>query len=173
MRRREGAGLVARRLELPIVYGDTLDDAGQRWSDAWRQADQPDATLRIKHPLPPAVNPVPWLRAVAGREDERCSFCVRLRLLITARQAKAGGYQAFTSSLLYSRYQNHDEIRALGEQCAQETGVAFYYEDFRSGWQEGVTLSREWGIYRQPYCGCIFSEYERYAGSLAKIRAQG
>jgi len=73
-----------------------------------------------------------------------------------------GGFDAYTASLLYSRYQRHDEIRELGEQLGREFGVPFHYEDFRPGWQEGIRLSKELGLYRQQYCGCIYSEKERY-----------
>lgn len=104
-----------------------------------------------------------FLRLVVFREEERCRFCYRLRLGKAARAAREGGFEAFTSTLLYSRYQQHDLIRAMGGEAAAEAGVAFYYEDFRGGWQEGVAKSKELGLYRQPYCGCIFSERDRYA----------
>ena len=73
-----------------------------------------------------------------------------------------GGRGAFTTTLLVSPYQKHDLIREVGERVAKETGIPFYYVDFRPGWHEGVRISRERQMYRQPYCGCIFSEKERY-----------
>ena len=79
------------------------------------------------------------------------------------RQAAALGFDAFTSSLLYSRYQNHEQIRTAGERAAERHGIRFAYADFRPGWQEGIRLSKEMGLYRQQYCGCIYSEKERYA----------
>ena len=84
-----------------------------------------------------------------------------------------GGFEAFTASLLYSRYQRHDEIRTLGEQIGSEYGVTFYYQDFRSGWQEGIRLSKEPGLYRQQYCGCIYSEKERYLPQEQGTRVKG
>ncbi|MDL2216323.1 epoxyqueuosine reductase QueH [Desulfovibrio sp. OttesenSCG-928-M14] len=170
LRRREGAGLVARRFDLPIIYGDELPEDEQHWRDPWQREQAAPLALPAKAPLPPAVDPAPWLLAVAGREEERCAFCLRLRLRMTANLAKARNFDAFTTSLLYSRHQQHDHIRALGEQCAKESGTTFFYRDFRPTWQEGITLSKEWGIYRQPYCGCVFSEYERYASKLARVR---
>jgi predicted adenine nucleotide alpha hydrolase (AANH) superfamily ATPase len=113
--------------------------------------------------VPPAVNPALWLRAVSGREGERCIFCWRIRLRKTAQLAVRRGFDGYTSSLLYSRHQNHDAIRGLGASIAEEAGLAFVYEDFRASWQEGIRLSRDWGIYRQQYCGCLFSEYDRYS----------
>ena len=74
-----------------------------------------------------------FLKQVAAEPDKRCSYCYASRLLAAAEAAAKGGFEAFTASLLYSRYQKHDEIRALGEQIGSELGVAFYYQDFRSG----------------------------------------
>jgi len=103
-----------------------------------------------------------FFRLVAFREEERCRFCYQLRLGRAARAARAGGFEAFTSTLLYSRYQQHELIDEVARQAAAEAGVAFYYEDFRLGWAEGVARSKAMGLYRQPYCGCIFSERDRY-----------
>lgn len=113
-------------------------------------------------------DPASFLRLAAFREADRCRFCYELRLDRTARQARAQGFEAFTTTLLYSRHQDHEAIRAAGEAAASAHGVAFAYEDFRPGWDEGVRLSREWGLYRQPYCGCIFSEFERYRKKLGR-----
>jgi predicted adenine nucleotide alpha hydrolase (AANH) superfamily ATPase len=104
-----------------------------------------------------------FLAAVAGKPDEKCIYCYGSRLEKTAEAAAERGFDCFTSSLLYSRYQKHDVIRSLGEQAGKKYGVSFYYDDYRRGWQEGIRLSKEAGMYRQQYCGCIYSEKERYA----------
>ena len=103
-----------------------------------------------------------FLVNVAAAPDTRCSYCYASRLQATAIMAAEHGFDAFSASLLYSRFQRHNEIRELGEQAAKEYGVQFYYEDFRPGWQEGIRLSKELGLYRQQYCGCIYSEKDRY-----------
>jgi epoxyqueuosine reductase len=103
-----------------------------------------------------------FLANVAAAPGQRCGYCYASRLRATARAAAEGGFDAFSASLLYSRYQRHDEIRELGEQFGSEFGVPFLYQDFRPGWQEGIRLSKELGLYRQQYCGCIYSEKERY-----------
>lgn len=103
-----------------------------------------------------------FLAAVAQNPQERCTYCYFSRLEAAAKETAALGFDAFTSSLLYSRYQNHEMIRITGEKAAQRHGVKFHYEDFRPGWQEGIRLSKELGLYRQQYCGCIYSEKERY-----------
>jgi len=95
------------------------------------------------------------------QRPERCRVCYRMRMRETARECAKGGFDAFTSSLLVSPYQAHDLLVAEAEDAAGEYGVRFHYEDFRSGWSEGRTLSREAGFYRQYYCGCVYSRAER------------
>ncbi|RII25936.1 MAG: hypothetical protein CXR31_13135 [Geobacter sp.] len=104
-----------------------------------------------------------FLEAVADNPTERCLYCYASRLEATAKIAAEKGFTAFTSSLLYSRYQKHDTIRELGESIGTRYGVTFHYDDYRRGWQEGIRISKEVGLYRQQYCGCIYSEKERYA----------
>jgi len=103
-----------------------------------------------------------FLNNVAKDPDKRCDYCYRSRLEHTAQYAADNGYDAFTTSLLYSRYQQHDRIRSFGEDIAKRYGLEFYYEDFRSGWQDGIAASKSMGLYRQQYCGCIYSEMDRY-----------
>ena len=103
-----------------------------------------------------------FLRAVADKPDERCRYCYASRLEAAAAEAARLGFDAFTSSLLYSRYQKHDTIRELGERIGEKYGVTFHYADFRQGWQAGIDISKKLALYRQQYCGCIYSEKERY-----------
>lgn len=95
---------------------------------------------------------------------DRCVGCYRMRFDVVARFASENGFRVFTSTLLYSRYQRHEQIMAEAEAAALRHGVDFYYEDYRKGWQVGIDISKSLGIYRQKYCGCIFSEEERYCG---------
>ncbi|MFO7576769.1 MAG: epoxyqueuosine reductase QueH [Pelovirga sp.] len=103
-----------------------------------------------------------FLANVAADPGERCHYCYRSRLLETARRARQLGVEGFTTTLLYSRYQKHQAIVAYGEQLATEHGLVFHYEDYRTGWNEGIRISKEMGLYRQQYCGCIYSERDRY-----------
>lgn len=103
-----------------------------------------------------------FLANVAAEPDKRCGYCYASRLDAVAVTAKDNGFDAFTSSLFYSRYQNHDLMRQKAEESAERYGIQFVYRDFRSGWQEGIRCSKELGLYRQQYCGCIYSEKERY-----------
>ncbi|HHY47143.1 MAG TPA: epoxyqueuosine reductase QueH [Firmicutes bacterium] len=106
-----------------------------------------------------------FIRNVVFREAERCRFCYYMRLKKAAEVAKELGADAFSTTLLISPYQKHDLIRATGELVSQEEGIPFLYKDFRSGYRESVRMSRGMGLYRQPYCGCIYSEKERYSGA--------
>ena len=103
-----------------------------------------------------------FIRSVAFREKDRCSYCYHDRLQAAAKVAKKGKFDCFTSTLLYSKFQNHDAIIQMGESIGKAEGVSFFYRDFREGWKEGITLSKERNMYRQQYCGCIYSEKERY-----------
>ncbi len=109
-----------------------------------------------------AQEPGSWIRDLKGitAEGERCVLCYRQRLLETALEAKKRGFRFFTTSLLYSRYQHHEAICAEAEKIAQETGVAFLYRDFRPYWWDGINLSKELGLYRQKWCGCLLSRKE-------------
>ncbi|WP_457573605.1 epoxyqueuosine reductase QueH [Desulfolithobacter sp.] len=109
-----------------------------------------------------------YLRQVVFRENERCPICYAMRLEQVAGRAAELGVDAFSSTLLYSRYQNHALLKKIGCELAEKYGVAFYYEDFRTGWQQGIDGSIAMGLYRQPYCGCIYSEQERYDKKLRK-----
>ncbi|MCX5669471.1 MAG: epoxyqueuosine reductase QueH [Candidatus Omnitrophica bacterium] len=93
--------------------------------------------------------------------SQRCANCWSLRLRKTARQAKKNGFKVFSTTLLVSPYQNHELLKQLGYQISQETGVDFYYEDFRSGFKQAQIEAKHKGIYRQKYCGCSYSEIEQ------------
>ncbi|HHW14319.1 MAG TPA: epoxyqueuosine reductase QueH [Firmicutes bacterium] len=103
-----------------------------------------------------------FLQEALAAGPERCLSCYRRRLSAAAKAAREGGYDAFSTTLLVSPYQKHDAIRRLGEELAAQQDVPFVYRDFRPGFRAAQAKARELGLYRQPYCGCIFSERERY-----------
>ena len=103
-----------------------------------------------------------FIQNVVFRESERCNYCYHDRLRATALLAKRGKFDYFSTTLLYSKHQKHDLIRSMGESIGKSTGVAFLYQNFREGWREGIAYSKQMGLYRQQYCGCIYSEKERY-----------
>ena len=103
-----------------------------------------------------------FLRSVVFRESDRCKFCYYERLSAAAKIAKKGKFDGFTSTLLYSKFQNHELIRTTGEAIAKKEGLKFIYRDFRRGWKQGIEESKELNMYRQQYCGCIYSEKDRF-----------
>lgn len=112
----------------------------------------------------------PFVTAVAGNIDARCAYCYRTRMEETARYAAEHGFDRFTTSLLISPYQNHEAIAAIAREMAAQYGVEFLYRDFRPLFQEGQEFARAHGFYMQKYCGCIFSEEERYTARKRKKR---
>jgi len=96
------------------------------------------------------------------KKENRCAFCYRLRLEKAARRAAEKNYDAFSTTLLISPYQNHELLRKTGEELAARYGIAFFYRDFRPHFRLGQARAREAGYYMQKYCGCIYSEEERY-----------
>ncbi|MHB8869261.1 MAG: epoxyqueuosine reductase QueH [Thermoleophilia bacterium] len=112
-----------------------------------------------------AYDPAAWLIEVfADGADGRCRRCIGSRLRATAAEATASGAHAFTTSLAISPWQDHDAIREEGAAAAELHGVEFLYEDLRPLYRDSRTRARMLGLYRQTYCGCLLSEWERYAG---------
>ena len=103
-----------------------------------------------------------FLQRAVFREADRCRICYHDRLRSAARIARKGKFDAFSSTLLYSKFQQHEVIRNIGESIGKSTGIPFYYQDFREGWKYGIEESKRLGLYRQSYCGCIYSEKDRY-----------
>jgi len=103
-----------------------------------------------------------FIQNVVFRESERCAWCYYDRLKSAALMAKRGKFDYFSTTLLYSKFQKHDMIKAIGEALGKSVGVPFFYNDFRAGWKEGIEESKRLGLYRQQYCGCIYSEKERF-----------
>ena len=113
----------------------------------------------------------PFITAVADNIDGRCAYCYRTRMEETARYAAQHGYDSFTTSLLISPYQNHEAIAATARAMGEQYGVEFLYRDFRPLFQAGQQFAREHGFYMQKYCGCIFSEEDRYLAAKRKKKA--
>lgn len=109
-----------------------------------------------------------FYEAVRGLEDipeggERCFSCYRLRLEETARIAAEQGYDFFTTTLSVSPYKNAAKLNEIGEELAEKYGVKHLPSDFKKkdGYKRSIELSAEYGLYRQNYCGCIYSKTER------------
>jgi epoxyqueuosine reductase len=103
-----------------------------------------------------------FLVEVSTRVETRCERCFEIRLSAAAAEARRLGIGEFTTTLLVSPYQDQALIRRAGEAAAIENGVLFRGDDMTEGYAESVRVSREAGIYRQSYCGCVYSELERF-----------
>ena len=103
-----------------------------------------------------------FVQAVCPDFDNRCTYCYSVRMSAAARYAAEHGYDGFSTTLLISPYQNHEGIQAAARQAAAEYGVEFVYRDFRPYFREGQQIARDLGLYMQKYCGCVFSEEDRY-----------
>lgn len=114
-----------------------------------------------------------FLQQAVFRESDRCEICYHDRLKASALIARKGKFDAFSTTLLYSRFQKHETIRAMGESVGKSVGILFYYQDFRTGWAYGIETSKRLGLYRQPYCGCIYSEKDRYYHPLSPKHQAG
>lgn len=111
--------------------------------------------------------PEKFYEIAKGRENipeggERCHMCYALRLEEAARAAVEFQMDYFTTTLSISPYKNAEWLNSLGEKYAKEYGVPYLYSDFKKkgGYARSVELSKEYGLYRQDYCGCVFSKAE-------------
>jgi predicted adenine nucleotide alpha hydrolase (AANH) superfamily ATPase len=116
-----------------------------------------------------------FIRGVFPGMDEgppqRCGWCYAARLEKTAALAAEGGYDGFSTTLLISPWQDHEGIRRAASEAAKKYGVEFLYRDFRPRFREGQEKARKLGLYTQKYCGCMFSEEERYLKKRETLRA--
>ncbi len=98
-----------------------------------------------------------------GHPHKRCEDCYHMRLLSTARYAKEHGFDAFSTALLFSTHQKHELVKEAGQEASSLVGIPFYYMDYRHLYEKSHAMAKKRCLYLQSYCGCIFSEYERYA----------
>ena len=111
-----------------------------------------------------------FVQNVSDNINGRCTYCYEHRLEETAKYASLNGYEYYSSTLLASIYQQHELIKEAGEDFAKKYGVKFLYKDFRPNFREGNNKARELGLYMQKYCGCIFSEEDRYIKQINKAK---
>lgn len=114
-----------------------------------------------------AYDPESFFALVRGREEDReggarCSLCFDQRLRYTAQRAKEGGFDYFATTLTVSPLKNADVLNAIGERIGAELGVRYLPSDFKkkNGYQRSIALSKEYNLYRQNFCGCVFSRRE-------------
>jgi predicted adenine nucleotide alpha hydrolase (AANH) superfamily ATPase len=120
-----------------------------------------DANLPLT--VPSSYELIKYFRQVVGHESQRCQYCFRLRLAKTAEVAHQSGFNAFTTTLLISPQQKHDLLIEIGNDIAGENSLNFLYADLRKHYSDSRRMTKGLGLYRQQYCGCVYSEWERYA----------
>jgi len=103
-----------------------------------------------------------FLRDVHGKPGDRCEHCYRLRMERTAAEAKRLGCDSFTTTLFVSGHQKHDLLKRVAEEAAEKAGVRLDYRDMRHLAARCAERAKKFSLYRQSYCGCVFSEYERF-----------
>ncbi|MFH1258702.1 MAG: epoxyqueuosine reductase QueH [Elusimicrobiota bacterium] len=110
-------------------------------------------------------SPLWWQEITVGWESkkERCRLCYQLRLKRTAQAAQQLKIKNFSTTLLASPYQNHQQIAELGARLAKTYNLKFFYQDFRPAYFTGKNSARQRGFYLQKYCGCLYSREERIA----------
>jgi predicted adenine nucleotide alpha hydrolase (AANH) superfamily ATPase len=105
---------------------------------------------------------IDYFRKIVGHEVGRCRYCFWLRLKKTAETAIKYDFSAFTTSLFISPHQEHDLLRKTGNELAEEIGIQFFYTDLRKYYSDSRRITKPLNLYRQQYCGCLYSEWERY-----------
>ena len=162
---------LAKAFDMVLYYYnpniDTREEHDLRARELLRLAEQsglPGQAVAVPY------DPAAWLEAVRGLEREReggrrCEKCFALRLRQSGRYAAAQGFDYFTTTLSISPLKSAALLNRLGVRIGQEEGVAFLQADFkkRGGFLRSTQLSKQYGIYRQDYCGCAFSKRERDA----------
>lgn len=152
--------------EIAVYYAndnmDTIEEYDKRYNELEKVCKNYDIKLIKKE-----YEPKYYFEAVKGYEhlgefSQRCEKCMELRLTQTAEFAKLEGFDMFTTSLSISPYKSSKLINELGYKIAANLGVDFLFSDFKkeNGYQDSIIISKELCLYRQEYCGCIFSKKE-------------
>lgn len=161
--RRQAVADMAKRLSVKVTYKDDNLQPVQAGCSWGRSADSSGRPYSTKIFAPPADAGGPSCKnfrtphsqpACLAAKEQRCSNCWRMRLGEAANAAKREHHDAFTTTLLISPYQNHNEIRVIGRDLEKTEEINFYYDDFRVGFKASQQMAKEQGVYRQKYCGC-------------------
>ena len=150
--------------DITVYYYNPNIDSEKEYNKRSAEQEKLCAALNVKSIIE-NYNPDEFYSTVKGFENEpeggkRCEKCFYLRLKKTAETAKEKGFTFFTTTLTLSPLKNAALLNAIGERIAKETGIKWLPSDFkkRGGYQKSIELSREYGLYRQNYCGCVFSK---------------
>lgn len=166
---------LSKYFQITVFYYNPNITDREEYDTRVREQERLIQQLPAKHPIrfvEGAYAPELFYQVVKGLEKEpeggaRCKECFRLRLEESARLCKECGFDYFTTTLTISPLKNAPLLNELGEQLAEQYGVAFLNSDFKkkNGYKRSTELSAEYGLYRQDYCGCIYSKLERETNS--------
>ncbi len=149
---------LADRWHIDMIYADEYDPAEYfAMFNSSHSFDNP--------PLPPLrvmTFEKGGMGGLSAKRPERCKSCYKMRLEKTAEEAQKQGFDAFSTTLLISPYQDFEQIISIGSELAEKHNVLFYSRDFRQYFREAMAYAKEMGLYRQKYCGCIYSREERF-----------
>lgn len=173
---------LSRYFEITVFYYNPNIYPPEEFGKRVEEQKRLIAQLPAEHPisfLDGPYEPERFYEMAKGLEQvpeggARCFKCYRLRLTETAEMARAGKYDYFTTTLSISPLKNAEKLNEIGGQLAKDYGVDYLYSDFkkRNGYRRSTELSREYGLYRQDYCGCVFSMRERRAQQEAAARQE-
>ena len=173
---------LSRYFEITVFYYNPNIYPPEEFGKRVEEQKRLIAQLPAEHPisfLDGPYEPERFYEMARGLEQvpeggERCFKCYRLRLSETAEMARAGKYDYFTTTLSISPLKNAEKLNEIGGQLAKDYGVDYLYSDFkkRNGYKRSTELSREYGLYRQDYCGCVFSMRERRTQQEAAARQE-
>lgn len=157
--------------DITIFYYNPNIYPEEEYTKRVEEQQQLISTMMLRNPvklLRGDYIPSDYYEIVKGHETDsegrtRCFLCYELRLLEAAKAAKDGGFDYFTTTLSISPYKNAEKLNEIGQRIANEYGIAFLPSDFKkkNGYKRSIELSKEYGLYRQDYCGCIFSKKSR------------
>ncbi len=162
---------LSQYFEITVLYYNPNISPAEEYETRVAEQARLIEELPVKHPvsfLADGYHPEEFYSAVKGLEDcpeggERCTACFELRLREAAKTAKTGGFDYFTTTLSISPLKDAERLNSIGGLLAEEYGVAYLYSDFKkkNGYRRSTELSAQYGLYRQDYCGCVFSKKEQ------------
>lgn len=152
-----------------LFYNPNIGDAGEyekRKKELLRMMDEMPFRYPVSY-MDCEYDPKEFYTAVPNRSEdseggESCFQCYRLRLEKTASEARRGGFDYFTTTLSISPLKNAQKLNEIGQELSEKYQVPYLYSDFKkkNGYKRSIELSAEYGLYRQNYCGCVFSRKE-------------
>ncbi len=157
--------------KITVLYYNPNISPAKEYEARVKEQERLISELPTKYPvsfLAGAYHPEEFYTAVKGLEDcpeggDRCTVCYEMRLREAAKAAKAGGFDFFTTTLSISPLKDAKRLNSIGEALTTEYGISYLYSDFKkkNGYKRSTELSAQYGLYRQDYCGCVFSKEEQ------------